>query len=215
MDYKIIGTSFGNGIAQASDVYSEDERGRITVTSTYRTLWANWITSAPARGTAHAVYTTATLTTRECKKIEPGFLCDVTLTYISPTSDAAISTSQPLPPDEYQETANEVEMPIEAHPDFVNMATPENGVIWNETGDFKGWQAWSPFAGYMTFKVGSISESTTQYSWSKPSSVTGLIGTRAGNWLTIGGGIARRYPYWTRTITRLYSSIPWNSTIYP
>ena len=230
MSTLIIGSAFGGGVPQAKSSYQQNQLGEITITVEYRALWANWITTAPSLGSPHPDTDTCCLTGRDAKQILPGFLCDVTLTYSTPAGTAitppTIGGSNPansLPPDDYTETANEVEMPIEAHPSFATIATKANGAIWKQTDPennpdlwkFTGWAKDSPYAGFLTFKVGSISESITTYSWSKPSTVTALIGTRSGHWLTIGGSISRRGAYWSRTINRLYSTIEWNSVIYP
>jgi hypothetical protein len=219
MTLKIVGTAFPTGgIAQAKDSVSEDARGRKTIETTYRTLYADWLTNAPARGSAHPTYTNATLRERSAKQIEPGYLCEVTLIYSDPepAEDGSGSTAA-LPPDEYTESANEVEVPIEAHPDFATFATVGNGAIFSSDGDFKGWTASSPFAGYLSYKVGSVSESVSTYSWGKPASISDNVGelSGAGKWLTVSGSITRRYPFWVRTINRIYSAAGWNDTIYP
>ena len=120
-----------------------------------------------------------------------------------------------LPPEEYAETANAVEAPIEAHPDFATFATIANGAIYSPEGKFNGWTKSSPYAGYMTYRVGSVTESTTTYFWSKPESASTLIGTVSGHWRVDSGSIQRRYPYWTRTINRVWSENGWNTTVYP
>jgi hypothetical protein len=221
MNITIIGKPFGNGVNQAKDKFSEDTAGRKTIESTYRTLWSGWLLTAPVRGSAHPSYPTATLTSKTAQQITPGYLCDVTLTYVDPDISNP-PTPGKLPPNEYTESANEIEMPIEAHPDFATFATAEKGAIFDSPipplsqGKFLGWTKSSPYAGYLTFKVGSITESETTYFWTKPPSCADLVGKRAGDhYLVVSGSIARRYPYWTRTINRIYSSVPWNSTIYP
>ncbi|MBU3720743.1 MAG: hypothetical protein FGM22_08305 [Burkholderiaceae bacterium] len=224
MTYTIIGTAFpAGGIKMAKDKVTEDARGRKTITSTYRTFYSGWFSEAPVRGTAHGVYPTAFLVEKSAAQIEPGFLCDVTLKYEEPEApeDSDTEGGNPpfegatLPPDEYTESANEVEVPIEAHPNFKDFATVANGAIFSTEGDFKGWTKTSPFSGFLTYKVGSVTESVTKYYWGKPASVTSLVGQVEGNWLTVSGSIARRYPYWVRTINRIYSTVPWNTTIYP
>ncbi|MFZ4597823.1 MAG: hypothetical protein ACOYNN_04185 [Terrimicrobiaceae bacterium] len=220
MQATILGRPFGSGVNQAKDKYTEASSGSVTIESTYRTLWANWITTAPTRGSAHPVYPQAKLVNKTAEQITPGWLCDVTLTYEQPAPEENPATdNQQLPPEEYSESANEIEMPIEAHPNFATFATEANGAMFTNYGtadvDFKGWTKDSPFSGYMTFKVGSVTESKTTYYWQKPSSVSTLVGTCSGHWLTVSGSIARRFPYWTRTINRIYSTVPWNTTIYP
>jgi hypothetical protein len=225
MTLKIVGTAFPTGgIAQAKDSVSEDARGRKTIETTYRTLYADWLINAPARGTTHPVYSAATLHERRAQQIEPGYLCDVTLVYVEPEPDIDLSgSSSSVPPDEYTESVNEIEVPIEAHPDFDTFATEENGAIFGAPrppllqGDFKGWTKSSPFSGYLSYKVGSVSESVSKYSFGKPVSVSDEVGELSGDgkWLTISGSITRRYPYWVRTIVRIYSKDGWNTTVYP
>ncbi len=219
MTLKIVGTAFPTGgIAQAKDSVTEDARGRKRIETTYRTLYADWLINAPARGTTHPVYSAATLRERSAEQIEPGYLCDVTLVYSEPEpAEDGSGSSGTLPPDEYTESANEIDVPIEAHPDFASFATVANGAIFGTDGDFKGWTAESPYSGYLSYKVGSVSESVSTYSWGKPNSVSEKVGevTGAGKWLTVSGSITRRYPFWVRTINRIYSAAGWNTTVYP
>lgn len=222
MTIHIIGTPFpAGGIKQAKDQVTEDARGRKTITSTYRTLYSGWLVSAPTRGSVHPVYANASLVGKTAQQIEPGYLCDVVLTYEEPQPEEDASGRQ-LPPDDYVESVNDVDLPIEAHPDFATFATEANGAIFSAPippmaqGDFKGWTKDSPFAGYMTFKAGSVTRSVTKYSWGRPASVSVDVGKRDGaNWLVVSGSIARHGAYWGRTLNSIYSSVAWNTTIYP
>ena len=214
---RIIGTSFGSGVLQAKDKFKEAVNGSMTISRTFRAFKTGWITDCPARGSAHPDYASAILTERNADPSDIPGLVDVTLTYVSPATTATYpgGGTTPLPPTEYSETANSVEAPIEAHPDFATFGTVANGAIFNTDGTFKGWEKTSEFAGYMTFKVPSITESTTVYFWTQPASVSTLIGGVEGEyWLVVGGSIQRRYPYWTRTLNRIWSEIPLNTTIY-
>ena len=218
---RIIGTSFGSGVLQAKDKFKEAVNGSMTISRTFRAFKTGWIADCPARGSAHPDYASAILTERNADPSDIPGLVDVTLTYVSPatTSTYPGGGTTPLPPTEYSETANSVEAPIEAHPDFHTFANSVNGAIFerNKTGGliFKGWAPWSGFSGMMTYKVPSITESTTVYFWTQPASVSTLIGGVEGAyWLVVGGSIQRRYPYWTRTLNRIWSETPWNTTIY-
>lgn len=210
----IIGTAFGNGISQAKNKFKEGRDGTLVIESTFRALASSWITSCPARGTAHPQFSDATLQEREATQSSVPFLVDVSLIYERPRSSGGSASTQQLPPDEYSETANAVEVPIEAHPDFKDFATEANGAIF-EGDKFKGWKKDSEFSGYMTYQVASVTESVTKYFWAQPSSVSALIGSVQGNWRIASGAIARRYPYWTQTINRIWSEREWNTTIYP
>lgn len=212
---RIIGTAFGSGILQAKDKFKESRDGTLSIDRTFRALAADWITACPQLGSSHPVFTTASLQQREAVQSSIPFLVDVTLTYERPRSSTGTSSSLPLPPDEYSETANAVEVPIEAHPDFKTFGTEANGALFEDDGKFKGWKKDSPYAGYLTYQVASVTENVTKYFWSQPSSVSSLIGSVQGNWRIASGGIARRYPYWTRTINRVWSERPWNRVIYP
>lgn len=223
MTLRIVGKAFGTA-QQPNDKYSELGDGSFTVTSTYRTLWDGWLGTAPGIGSAHPIYPAAILDSRDAEQINPGYLCDVTLKYKAPKTEPDGEPPEPgaqLPADEYTESANDVEVPIEAHPSFASFATEENGAIFGTPippmlqGPFLGWTKDSPFSGYLTYKVGSVTESVTTYSWGKPTSVSGDVGTRSGNWLTVSGSISRRGIYWTKTIDRIYSAAGWNSTVYP
>lgn len=212
---RIVGTAFGDGILQAKDKFKEARDGTFTIERTFRALASSWIASCPARGTAHPDFSTATLQEREATQSSIPFLVDVTLIYERPRTGTGSPSNQPLPPDEYTETSNAVEVPIEKHPDFKNFATDANGAIFEADGTFKGWKKDSEFAGYKTYLVGSVTESVTKYFWYQPPSVSTLIGSVQGNWRIASGGIARRYPYWTQTINRIWSEVAWNTTIYP
>ena len=215
---RIIGTAFGDGILQAKDNFKESVNGSMQINRTFRAFKSGWIAGCPARGSVHPDFSTAVLTERSAEPSRIPGLVDVTLMYVSPATTAVYpgGGTTPLPPDEYAETANSVEAPIESHPDFLTFATDANGAIFNADGTFKEWKKDSPFAGFRTYKVPSITESTTIYSWGQPSSVSTLIGGVEGDhWLVISGSIQRRYPYWTRTLNRIWSEIPWNTTIYP
>lgn len=234
---RIVGKRFGTA-AQPVSTYSESGNQSFTVTDTYRTLWNGWLGAAPGIGSAHPTYPRAILDTRDAKQITPGYLCDVTLTYLAPEilspdvdpEDEENPDGTPpepgavLPPDEYTESANDVEYPIEAHPNFASFATEANGAKFKWVppvnglagyNDFTGWTTTSPFSGYLTYKVGSVTESVTKYYWGKPHSVASDVGKRSGNWLTVSGSISRRGIYWSRTINRIYSTKGWNSTVYP
>jgi hypothetical protein len=222
---RIVGTSFGSGILQAKNKYVESRDGKLQILRTFRAFEDGWIAGCPARGTAHPDFADATLVERTADPSSIPMLVDVTLTYETPPSNDDPATSQPLPPDEYSETANSVEAPIEAHPGFYNtyrgnppFGTVENGALWNAEGKFIGWTKESPYAGILTYKVASVSETWTKYFWDKPDSVSTLIGYTdeiEPNWLIISGGIQRRYPYWTRSITRIWSETAWPAVIYP
>lgn len=215
-DYKIIGTSVGVGILQAKDKVSEGRDGVYTVETTFRALKTSWMSDLPARGTAHPTISAATLVERQATQSSIPWLVDVVLQYTTPPTSSSISGAGTLPPDEYTESANAVEFPIEAHPNFVSFGTVSNGAIFDGTGKFTGWSKYSPYAGYLTYKVPSVTESVTKYSWAQPASVSTLVGGVEGTyWLVVSGSITRRYPYWARTINRIWSSTPWNTTIYP
>ncbi len=231
---RIVGTSFGNGIEQAKNSYSEAKDGTVTVERTFRAFEQGWLAICPPRGSAHPDYPEASLIQRTAKQSSIPMLVDVTLTYESPRP-ADLAPDDPnnpnnnqggggggsssylqLPPDEYSETANSVEVPIEAHPDFSTFGTVENGAIFNDQGKFTGWKKDSPYVGYLTYKVGSVTETVTKYYRGQPPSVSSLIGTAdGGHWLTVSGSVQRRSPFWTQSITRIYSTLPWNSVIYP
>jgi len=219
MKIRIVGKAFGT-VKQPRDRYSQSGDGSLTITSAYRTLWLGWLGTAPGLGSQHPTYPQAVLDSRDAQQITPGYLCDVTLTYKAPRQEDA-PQGESLPPDEYTESANEIEVPIEAHPNFSSFATEANGAIFGTPippmaqGPFIGWTASSPFSGYLTYKVGSVTESITSYHWAKPASVSSVVGQRSGNWLTISGSISRRGVYWTKTINRIYNAAGWNSTIYP
>jgi hypothetical protein len=208
----IRGQAFGNGILQAKNKWVENRDGSYTIERTFRALAVDWMTRCPARGSIHPSVSNAVLMARNAQQSSIPFLVDVTLTYETPKVENF--TGSILPPTEYSETANAVEVPIEAHPDFATFATEANGAIFDADGKFKGWTKESEFSGYMTYQVGSITESVTTYFWSKPSSVSTLIGSIQGGWRVASGGIQRRYPYWARTINRVWSERPWNTTIY-
>jgi hypothetical protein len=223
MTFKIIGQPFpAGGVKQAKDTVTEDASGRKTITTTYRTLYSTWLINAPSRGSTHPTYPDASLVGKSAQQIEPGYLCEVTLTYNEPDPPDGSTTGGKLPQDDYVESVNDVELPIEAHPDFATFATEANGAIFAAPippmaqGDFKGWTKSSPFAGYMTFKAGSVTRSVTTYSWNKPASVSSAVGKKDGtNWLVVSGSVARHGAYWGRTINSIYSSVAWNTTIYP
>ena len=142
----------------------------------------------PMFGSKHPVCKDAVLAIPEAQQITPGFLCDVTLNYQAPPK--AASKPEPgavLPPDEYIEGVNDVEFSIEQHLNFGTSATEASGAIFASPippmlhGRFLGWTKNRPFAGYMSFKVGSVTESITNYFWSKPGSVSGVVGQRGGH----------------------------------
>lgn len=141
------------------------------------------------------------------------WLCDVTLVYEAPApEETEPEDPDQLPEPEYSQSDSAIEIPIEAHPRFKFFATPANGAIFGPPippllqGDFKGWTKDSPYAGFLSYKVGSVTESVTTYFWSRPPGVEGLVGTVSGNWLTVSGSIQRKGIYWARTINRLYST---------
>jgi len=222
---RIVGTSFGSGILQAKNKYSEGRNGQLVIERTFRAFEDGWIAGCPQRGSAHPDMANATLVQRSAQASSIPMLVDVTLTYETPANNDPPATDQPLPPDEYSESANAVEAPIEAHPNFSKtyndnppFGTVENGALFNEKGKFDGWATWSEYAGISTYKVASVTETYTKYFWTKPESVSTLIGYTDDlepNWLIISGSIQRRYPYWTRSITRIWSANPWPSAIYP
>lgn len=213
---RIVGTSFGSGILQAKNKYVEGRDGKLQIQRTFRAFESGWMAGCPARGTDHPDFPTATLVERTADPSGIPMLVDVTLTYETPAEPSGGGGGgQPLPPDEYSETANSVEVPIEAHPKFkTEIGTEANGALFEPDGKFKGWTKESPFAGITTYKVASVSETVTQYFWGKPASVSTLVPVRNGNWLTISGSIQRRYPFWTRSITRIWSQVPWPPQIY-
>ena len=221
MTLRIVGQRFGS-VTQPADKYSGSADGSFAVETTYRTLWHGWLEKAPSIGNAHPTYPEAKLYSRDAEQHESGYLCDVTLKYKAPTKEAG--TPEPgavLPIDEYTESSNAVEVPIEAHPSFATFATEENGAIFDPPipplaqGKFSGWTADSHFAGYMSYVVGSVTESITKYYWGRPASVSDSVGDRSGKWLTVSGSISRRGIYWSRTLNREYRAVGWNSTIYP
>lgn len=212
---RIVGRRFGS-VTQPKDKFSEDAKGGQVISRTYRTLWAGWLLDAPSRGSKHPDYPLAKLETREAEQIEPGWLCDVTLSYVVPPPDE----TEPEEPDQlpiprYTQSESAIEIPIEAHPNFSSFGTEANGAIFGADGDFKGWKATSAYAGFLSYKVGSVTESITTYFWSRPSGVEGFVGSVSGNWLTVSGSIQREGIYWSRTINRLYSERGWPSAIYP
>lgn len=224
---RIIGTAFGDGILQAKNKFRENRDGSMQILRTFRALGADWITRCPQRGSAHPDMANAVLMERSADQSSIPFLVDVTLTYETPRQDG--SPGGALPPDEYSETANSVEAPIEAHPGFSKtytfngttyqpFGTVDNGAIFNSDGKFTGWTKDSPFAGYLTYKVPSVTETVTKYYWAKPPSVTQLINRidpGDAHWLIITGSTQRRYPYWAQSVSRIWNAVFWPAAIYP
>lgn len=231
---KVVGKSFSGftRIDQPQSTRSDDGEG-FSVTSVYRTLWASWYSTAPKLGSKHPQYPDATLRSRDVRQIDPGFLCDVTLNYRFDRPDEPDpndpdfpqQNSGTLPPPRYAENAATFTVPIELHPAFANVSNADRGIIEKYfanptealpelTGD-----ALDLFnrklRGVNSYIVGSVTESVTTYYWSKPASVSEVVGQRSGNWLTISGSVQREGVYWSRTITRQFSDDGWDSTIYP
>lgn len=225
----IVGTAFGNGILQAKNRFKENRDGSMQVLRTFRALADDWITRCPRRGTSHPDMPEATLMEREADQSSIPFLVDVTLTYETPRSDGPGGGPATLPPDEYSETANSVEAPIEAHPGFARQytlggqtypafGTVANGAIFNSDGKFTGWTKDSPYVGYLTYKVPSVTETITKYYWNRPPSASTLINRidpLDPHWLIITGSTQRRYPYWTQSIVRIWNAVFWKPEIYP
>lgn len=222
---RIIGTSYSSPIDQAKNKYTENRDGSGSYERVFRALEIDWVSKCPPRGSTYPGNSNAILVNRSAAASSIPGLVDVTLIYEIPKEENLAGggmVSQSLPPDEYTETANSIEAPIEAHPGFSQsyngmaaFGTVQNGAIFNADGKFTGWKKESPFCGFLTYKVASVTETVTQYFWSKPASVSTLIGHRqSGNWLVITGSITRRYPYWARSISRIWSQTPWPAEIY-
>jgi len=218
----ILGTNPNSLLPQAKTRFREGRDGVFTIEESFRVLKSGWILCCPERGSPHSIYSNAALMERNAQESSVPGMVDVVLVYNTPPSGSMIGPSGYLPPDEYTETASEIVKPIEAHPDFHTFGTVENGAIFDPPipplaqGKFRGWVATSPFAGYDTYSVASVTESITKYYWSQPPSVTDQVGTIQGvYWRVASGSTGRRYPYWTQTILRVYSDDGWNTTVYP
>jgi hypothetical protein len=215
----VRGTQFGR-IDQPNDRFSENSVGEKIITRTYRTLWDSWLQESPKRGAQHPNYPKAKLETKDARQITPGFLCDVTLTYREPAADVTPEPGALLPEPRYSEVVSEGTVPIEQHPNFAAFATVENGAIFDTPippllqGKFLGWTADSPYAGRLTYETGSVTESTTTYFWSRPSSVADLLNEVSGNWRVASGSIQKEGIYWSRTINRKYNPNGWPAAIY-
>lgn len=222
-------------VDQAKSTRSDDETG-FSAIIVYRELWSSWLSSAPKLGSTHPKYRDATLRTRDAAQIEPGFLCEVTLTYRYDRPEEGSDDGRPggstppdggrLPSPRYEEDVASTSIPIEAHPKYSGLTNSERTKIakWvaspseeNIPTDL-GTLAEELFdyikTGFRTFIVPSVTETITTYSWGKPSSVSESIGNVSGNWLILTGSIRREGIYWSKTITRQWSASGWPD-LYP
>lgn len=233
-----------NGVGGAYGTFLQPKSKRTdtpdgyVITDVYRALWSEWESTAPAIGSDHPLRPWATLQSRDASQIEPGILCEVTLTYEYTRGDAGSGedgggddrpSDAPgrLPANQYAENAASLTIPIEQHPYFAAVSAadrrkilhyfsdpdPKNAPILTGVAEslylFK-------LAGVNDYIVASVTETKTSYSWSKPSSVSGDVGTVDGSrkWLTISGGIFQQGNYWVKQITRQYSARGWEDHIY-
>jgi hypothetical protein len=218
---RILGTSPENLLPLAKTRFHEGKDGSMAIEENFRVFKSAWILKCPSRGSNHPIYSNAILLERNASESSIPGMVDVTLVYYTPP-DTTGGPATILPPTEYTETASEIIKPIEAHPDFGTFGTVANGAIFDPPipplakGKFKGWVSTSPFVGYDTYSVASVTESITKYSWEQPPSVTDQIGTIQDTyWRVASGSTGRRYPYWVQSILRVYNDEGWNRTIYP
>lgn len=211
---RIVGRAFGT-VDQPRETFTENAKGEQIIKRVYRTLFIDWLNTSPNRGSAHPTYPEAKLEQKDAAKIDPGWLCDVTLTYKKPAPESVTPESgAQLPIPRYSEVVSEGTAPIEQHPNFADFATDANGAIFDTDGKFTGWKTDSPYVGYLTYETGSVTDSTTTYFWGPPASVSTLIGAVSGNWRTCSGSIQREGIYWSRTINRKHNPNGWPSPIY-
>lgn len=142
------------------------------------------------------------------RKIKPGGLCEITITYTAPATD--------IPATAYIEQSSQMEVDIREHPNFSDWADQ-----WDQENE--RFLPSSSKSGIKSYIKGTTTVTVRSFYASKPSSDRANIGTiqnpgsdysGTNNWLLVGSNRSQQGPLWIKENIYLYSAKAWDEDIY-